>query len=45
MTDLSLVRLYSRIRRMPKIDVTTLLSAAMVKERFFSCSDGRCVKT
>ena len=23
----------------------TLLSAAMVKERFLSCSDGRCVKT
>jgi hypothetical protein len=33
-----------RLLRNAKLDVT-LLSAAIVKEWFFSCSDGRCVKT
>ena len=39
--DLSVVRLLHN--HSAKLDVT-LFSAAMVKERFFSCSDGRCVK-
>ena len=44
LNDYAFVRFRLLQNQNAKLDVT-LFSEAMVKERFFSCSDGRCVKT